>query len=120
MITSAQQYRELGLSVFPVGRDKHPLVEWKPYQEDLPHADEIDVWWSRWPEANIGVATGKVSGLVVLDAEEASPCPGGAPGPMHIVDHATMVPLCFWCAVISARRWRNALVVALPARRRPG
>lgn len=69
LAASAQEYRELGLSVFPVGRDKHPLIEWKPYQDELPHPDEIDVWWDRWPEANIGLATGKVSGLVVLDAD---------------------------------------------------
>lgn len=69
MIASAQEYRDLGLSVFPVGRDKHPLVEWKPYQEELPHPDQVECWWDRWPDANIGVACGKVSGLVVLDAD---------------------------------------------------
>ena len=70
--TSAKECRQLGLSVFPVGRDKKPLIEWKHLQEELPHPDEIDTWWDRWPDANIGVATGKVSGLVVLDADGPS------------------------------------------------
>ncbi|MDR7239651.1 bifunctional DNA primase/polymerase [Neobacillus drentensis] len=29
----------------------------------------IDEWWKRWPDANIGVATGKDSGFVVLDVD---------------------------------------------------
>src|SRR5438093_8417265 len=69
MIESAREYRCLGLSVIPVDRNKHPLVEWKPYQKEPPHTDQIDEWWTTWPEANVGAVTGKVSGLVVLDAD---------------------------------------------------
>lgn len=69
MIEAAREYRRRGLSVIPVGKDKHPLIEWKPYQDEPPHADQIDEWWTTWPEANIGTVTGKVSGLVVLDAD---------------------------------------------------
>jgi Bifunctional DNA primase/polymerase, N-terminal/AAA domain/Primase C terminal 1 (PriCT-1) len=29
----------------------------------------IPEWWGRWPEANVGIVTGAVSGLVVLDAD---------------------------------------------------
>jgi putative DNA primase/helicase len=31
--------------------------------------DKIDRWWSRWPGTNIGVTTGKVSNLVVIDLD---------------------------------------------------
>ena len=31
---------------------------------------QIDAWWGRWPEAGIGVITGAVSGLVVIDLDE--------------------------------------------------
>lgn len=30
----------------------------------------IERWWSTWPEANIGIATGKESGLMVLDVDD--------------------------------------------------
>lgn len=30
----------------------------------------IRQWWQRWPDANIGIATGRKSGLVVLDVDE--------------------------------------------------
>lgn len=32
-------------------------------------ADQIRRWWRRWPQANVGVVTGAVSGLVVLDVD---------------------------------------------------
>jgi putative DNA primase/helicase len=66
---AAREYRAMGLAPIPVGRDKRPLVKWREYQEEPPHPDQIDEWWSRWPEANIGCVTGPVSELVVLDAD---------------------------------------------------
>jgi hypothetical protein len=30
---------------------------------------EIEAWWARWPDANVGVVTGWVSALVVLDID---------------------------------------------------
>lgn len=51
------------------GRDvgKRPLVPWKEFQERRPTEDEITEWWETWPSANLGVITGRVSGVVVLD-----------------------------------------------------
>jgi Bifunctional DNA primase/polymerase, N-terminal/AAA domain/Primase C terminal 1 (PriCT-1) len=69
LLEAARAYRQRGLSVIPVGSDKRPLIEWRAYQTEAPHPDEIDVWWEREPDANIGVVTGRVSGLVVLDAD---------------------------------------------------
>lgn len=36
---------------------------------DAAGAAEIRRWWRRWPGANVGVVTGAVSGLVVLDVD---------------------------------------------------
>lgn len=69
MLEAARIYRGRGLSVFPVARDKKPLVKWDAYQITPPDPDQVDEWWSRWLDANIGVATGIVSQLVVLDAD---------------------------------------------------
>src|SRR5579862_6094367 len=30
---------------------------------------QLDRWWRRWPEANVGLVTGVASGLVVLDVD---------------------------------------------------
>jgi hypothetical protein len=48
---------------------KHPHVRWEVYQHALPPADEVRSWWHRWPSANVGVVTGAVSGVVVLDVD---------------------------------------------------
>jgi hypothetical protein len=57
-------------SVIPVEpRGKRPLVAWLEYQERCPTATELAAWFGRWPEANVGIVTGIVSGLVVLDVD---------------------------------------------------
>lgn len=51
-------------------RDKRPaLASWQEYQERRATEDEIREWWNRWPQANVGVVTGAISGLVVLDLD---------------------------------------------------
>jgi hypothetical protein len=32
-------------------------------------AHEIVQWWTRWPDANVGIVTGKRSRIIVLDAD---------------------------------------------------
>jgi len=48
---------------------KHPRVRWEPWQAQAPDVDRVRRWWQRWPNANIGVVTGAVSGVVVLDVD---------------------------------------------------
>ncbi len=48
---------------------KHPLVSWGELQHRVPTEDDVRSWWARWPDANIGMATGALSGLVVLDSD---------------------------------------------------
>lgn len=69
LLTAALRYRELGLSVMPV-KGKIPLVEWKELQTTPANEEQIRAWWSRHPSANIGIITGKVSGIVVLDIDK--------------------------------------------------
>ena len=65
-------YLKQGLSVMPLKPgDKTPLLEtWSPYKEKLPTPQEVVMWWKKWPNANIGVITGKLSGIYVVDADE--------------------------------------------------
>jgi len=48
---------------------KTPLIRWRGYQNVLPEEDDIRTWWRKWPNANIGLATGELSGVLVLDAD---------------------------------------------------
>lgn len=46
---------------------KHPRVKWGTLATT--NTDTIKGWWQQWPDANIGIATGARSNLVVLDVD---------------------------------------------------
>lgn len=69
MLNAALGYAEWGWSVIPVGRNKRPLLAWKAFQTQRADAGQIRAWWRQFPHANIGVITGRISGLVVVDVE---------------------------------------------------
>jgi len=70
LLETALKYLSRGWSVIPLGRKKKPLLpEWTTYQSRLATEQEIRQWWGKWPDANIGIVTGSISGLVVLDAD---------------------------------------------------
>jgi hypothetical protein len=49
-------------------RGKHPRTM-NGVKDASTDPAQIDRWWTRWPDANIGIATGEASGLVVLDVD---------------------------------------------------
>ena len=69
ILNSALEYLSKGWSVIPVGKNKIPLIEWKDFQTRLAVVEEVQNWWAKWPEANVGVVTGRVSGITVVDVE---------------------------------------------------
>jgi putative DNA primase/helicase len=48
---------------------KVPLIKWGSDEPSTTDEKTIRKWWAQWPDANIGVATGEVSGFIVLDAD---------------------------------------------------
>jgi hypothetical protein len=48
---------------------KHPHVAWAAFERSAPGLEQLQEWWRRWPRANVGVVTGAVSGVVVLDVD---------------------------------------------------
>lgn len=72
ILKNALHYLSLGWSVIPV-RNKEPLIlSWKGYQQKQATREEIQKWWIKWPNANIAVVTGAVSGVVVIDVDDAA------------------------------------------------
>jgi hypothetical protein len=91
MLEHALEYLALGYPIFPVcsplmgshrhmiegklrectpdRRGKNPMAPWKSCQTELPSAAQVRAWWGQWPNANIGMATGALSGVVVLDCD---------------------------------------------------
>ena len=66
---AALGYLGRGYSVIPVAKSKKPLIEWAEYQTRKPRAEEVQAWWDKFPDANVGIVTGKVSGLTVIDCD---------------------------------------------------
>lgn len=66
----ALSYLRRGWSVVPaMPKDKKPLIKWQEYQQRRPTEAEVREWWTRWPDANIIIVTGAVSGIIVLDVD---------------------------------------------------
>lgn len=55
--------------MIPVGKDKRPLIKWEPHQKVKADKLMIDAWYKKWPEANIGIVCGDISGVTVIDAD---------------------------------------------------
>ena len=70
-LEAALAYLAEGLSVIPlVPQQKKPIIpSWEPYMERLPTEDEVKTWWTQHPTANIGIVTGAVSNLVIVDVD---------------------------------------------------
>lgn len=49
-------------------KGKHPRTR-HGVHDATDDVDQISKWWEEWPDANIGVATGRVSGVIVVDID---------------------------------------------------
>ena len=70
MYSHAIEYAQWGFRVFPLKPgDKTPMINhWD--KEATTDAATVKAWWQRWPDANIGIATGQGSGgLYVIDCD---------------------------------------------------
>ncbi len=80
----AQEYVDAGLFIFPVQgvRDdkctchdpactnpgKHPRTS-HGYKDASNNPDQVDQWWREHPDSNIGLPTGRINGVVVIDID---------------------------------------------------
>jgi len=70
LFAAALAYHKQGFPVIPIApHEKKPLVSWEKYQLVRATPEEIEAWWTNWPDANVGILTGTVSGLVVIDLD---------------------------------------------------
>jgi hypothetical protein len=68
LLEAALSYAALGWQVLPLEPGaKKPLV---PTWQATATAAAVRAWWEQWPLANVGVATGRRSGLVVVEVDD--------------------------------------------------
>lgn len=65
-----EKYRKMGWSVIPIKTgDKTPVNKWAEYQTRHATDDEVKEWWGNGKDYNVGVVTGAISNLGVVDAD---------------------------------------------------
>jgi len=71
--TFAVEYHRLGLSIIPCKQgSKEPLLKsWKQYQQKQVDTKTLESWIKKYPTANIGLLTGSVNKLTVVDIDFA-------------------------------------------------
>ena len=67
--SKALQYAVGGYSIIPLNKKIPRIKEWKEFQTTPADDDQIDSWWKQYPSANIGIVTGKISGITVVDID---------------------------------------------------
>lgn len=84
-LEAALHYCDLGFSVIPIhgivkGKctcgnakckkpGKHPRVKWRDKSTKRPSTDDIKNWWKKFPNCNVGIITGEISGIAVIDVD---------------------------------------------------
>ncbi len=90
---AALEYARRGWPVFPC----RPGEKTPPTTHGLRDAsidpDQITEWWRRWPSANVAIATGKASGLVVIDVDVKNDQAGAASFKSLQAEHGPLLTL---------------------------
>ena len=69
MKDAAIQYAAMGWYIFPLKpNSKQPVIKAWNIKASI-NADQIRYWWSKWPDANIGILMGNKSGLFAVDID---------------------------------------------------
>ncbi len=69
LLDAAIEYARMGWQVFPCHPTGHqPLVQ-HGFYDATTDVDAIRSWWTRWPDAAIGLRTGKASGVFAVDID---------------------------------------------------
>lgn len=66
-LDAALHYADIGWPVFPCRADKKPFTQ-HGFREATTTAAQIESWWRRWPDAQVGVACGG-AGIAVIDLD---------------------------------------------------
>src|SRR5215212_1044222 len=68
LVSAALFYAQIGLHVFPlVAAMKIPYPGTHGFEDATTDQEQIAAWWQRWPEANIGIATGHLIDVIDID-----------------------------------------------------
>ena len=70
-LKTALNFAERGIPTFPL-EGKAPLTP-HGFKDATTDPRRLHMWGNRFPSANIGIPTGSISGIVVVDLDEETP-----------------------------------------------
>ena len=70
-----EQYIKNGYSLIPVDQEKRACIYWKKYQYKRATVNDILKWHIQFDTLNIGIVTGQISRLAVIDVDDLSLLP---------------------------------------------
>ncbi len=79
MLEWAERYARAGWSIFPCS-GKRPIMDalprgadgrptWEPYKRIRASDEQIKQWWTKYPDAQIALVCGRISGITVIDVD---------------------------------------------------
>ena len=69
MQKAAMEYVQRGYAIFPIKyKGKTPLTK-NGVKNASNDPTQVQEWWDKWPDANIGLATGQINNIVVIDLD---------------------------------------------------
>ena len=69
------EYIKNEYSLIPVNGEKKPYIHWKKYQYQRAKQEDIFDWFNSFSEVNIGIVTGNISKLAVIDVDDLNLLP---------------------------------------------
>ena len=76
-LTAARFYASRRLSVLAwryTDGAKRPAHAWKAMQDFAQSVDDVTAWWRAHPDDNVGIVTGAISDLVIVDCDDDAAC----------------------------------------------
>jgi len=69
------EYLKNEYSLIPVNGEKKPYIYWKPFQYKKANIEDIFGWYNKFCDVNIGIVTGEISKLAVIDVDDLNLLP---------------------------------------------
>jgi len=69
------EYLKYEYSLIPINSEKKPYIYWKPFQYKKANIENIFDWYDKFTDVNIGIVTGNISKLAVIDVDDLTLLP---------------------------------------------
>ena len=75
MIYIINEYLKNEYSLIPVNNEKKSYIYWEKYQHQRADKEDIFNWYDKFTDVNIGIVTGNISKLAVIDVDDINILP---------------------------------------------